>query len=61
MTTQTNRLVTKGTLFSEKAVTYLSVNAGKMSAVSIAKVLRRTEKSIRRKAQKLGISLAVTK
>jgi hypothetical protein len=57
----TNRLVTRGTLFSIKAVNFLSVNAGKMNAASIAKVLRRTEKSIRRKAERLGISLAVTK
>jgi len=50
-----------GKPFSEKAVSFLLKNAGKRSAVSIANQLGRTEKSIRRKAEKLNLSLAVSK
>ena len=58
-TTKTN-LVPKGTPFSNKAVNFLVTNAGKRSASSIASQLRRTEKSVRRKAEKLGLSLRVS-
>jgi len=50
---------TKGKLFSNSSVSFIVKNAGKMKAGSIAKVLHRTEKSIRRKAEKLGVSLRV--
>ena len=48
-----------GKVFSSRATSYLVRNAGLMSAKSIAGVLGRTEKAVRRKAEKLGISLAV--
>ena len=48
-----------GKPFTEKAVAFLLKNAGKRSAKSIAGQLGRTEKAIRRKAEKLGLSLAV--
>lgn len=48
-----------GKPFSEKAVSFLVKNAGKRKASSIASQLGRTEKSVRRKAEKLGLSLAV--
>ena len=57
----TKNLVIKGTPFSIKAMLFINKNAGKLSALSMAKRLRRTEKSIRRKAEKLGISLRVNK
>lgn len=49
-----------GKSFSSKATAFLVRNAGVMSAKSIAGVLGRTEKAVRRKAEKLGISLAVS-
>lgn len=55
----TQNLRSAGKPFSPRAVSYLLKNAGKMKASSIANVLGRTEKSIRRKAEKLGVSLAV--
>lgn len=48
-----------GKPFSDKAVGYLVDKAGRMSARSIANVLGRTEKSVRRKAEKLGLSLSL--
>lgn len=48
-----------GKVFSSRATAYLLNNAGIMSAKSIAGVLGRTEKAVRRKAEKLGVSLAV--
>lgn len=48
-----------GKPFSPRAVEFLLKKAGKMRARSIANVLGRTEKSVRRKAEKLGVSLAV--
>lgn len=53
-------LVRTGTKFSGKAVNFLASNAGKMSANSIARRLRRSTKSVRRKAEKLGLSLRVS-
>lgn len=50
-----------GKPFSVKAVSFLTKNAGKRSAVSIANQLGRTEKAVRRKAEKLGLSLAVNR
>lgn len=47
--------------FTESSIIYIINMAGKMSARSIANVLHRSEKSIRRKAEKLGISLKVRK
>lgn len=57
MTTNTPR--NAGKVFSDKAVSFLVSNAGKMSASSIAGRLGRTVKSVRRKAEKLGLSLSV--
>lgn len=48
-----------GKPFTVKAVSFLENNAGLMTATSIAGRLGRTIKSIRRKAEKLGLSLAV--
>lgn len=48
-----------GKLFSEKAVNFLVSNAGVLSAKSIAGRLGRTTKAVRRKAEKLGISLSL--
>lgn len=58
MTTTTLR--NAGKPFSVKAVNFLVSKAGKQPAGSIARQLGRTEKAIRRKAEKLGISLSVT-
>lgn len=46
-----------GKPFTERAVNFLTTRAGKQSASSIARQLGRTEKSVRRKAEKLGLSL----
>lgn len=48
-----------GKLFSDRAVNFLIVNAGTLSAKSIAGRLGRTTKAVRRKAEKLGISLSL--
>ena len=48
-----------GKPFTFKATNFLVKKAGKMPAHSIANVLGRTEKAVRRKAEKLGLSLAV--
>lgn len=48
-----------GKVFSERAVNFLILNAGTLSASSIAGRLGRTTKAVRRKAEKLGISLSV--
>ena len=48
-----------GKLFSTKAVGFLMDNAGFLTASSIAGRLGRTTKSVRRKAEKLGVSLAL--
>ena len=48
-----------GKLFSTKAVSFLLDSAGIITASSIASRLGRTTKSVRRKAEKLGVSLAV--
>ena len=56
-TTRTTR--NAGKPFTDKAVNFLITRAGVQTASSIARQLGRTEKSIRRKAKKLGLSLAV--
>jgi len=48
-----------GKPFTFRAVNFLYGNAGFMTAKSIANVLGRTEKAVQRKAEKLGLSLAV--
>lgn len=48
-----------GKVFSSRATAYLLNNAGVLPAKSIAGRLGRTVKAVRRKAEKLGISLAV--
>jgi hypothetical protein len=58
----TSKVATKrnaGKFFSEKAIKFLVSRAGKSTAKAIANQLGRTEKSIRRKAEKMGLSLAV--
>jgi len=60
MTQTTGTLRNAGKPFTDKAVNFLLNKAGVQPASSIARQLGRTEKSIRRKAEKLGISLAVT-
>ena len=58
----TNGVATRvGKKFSRGSVDFLVSKAGKMSARSIAQVLHRTELSVRRKAQKLGVSLKVAR
>ena len=58
---KTSSTVTRnaGKLFSVKAVGFLVSKAGTLSAKSIAGRLGRTTKAVRRKAEKLGISLSV--
>jgi hypothetical protein len=48
-----------GKQFSERAVSFLVGYAGVRTVKSIANSLGRTPKAIQRKAEKLGISLAV--
>ena len=48
-----------GKVFSDRAVNFLIGNAGSLSARAIAGILGRTTKSVRRKAEKLGLSLSV--
>jgi hypothetical protein len=48
-----------GKVFSDKALNFLLGSAGRLSAKSIAGQLGRTTKSIRRKAEKFGISLSL--
>ena len=48
-----------GKIFSDRAVNFLVNNAGVLSAKSIAGRLGRTTKAVRRKAEKLGISLSL--
>jgi len=48
-----------GKLFTTKAVDFIYDNAGYKTANQIASRLGRTTKSIRRKAENLGLSLAV--
>lgn len=48
-----------GKPFSASAVASLRTRAGKSSAQAIAKTLGRTVKAVRRKAEKLGLSLSV--
>ncbi len=54
-----NSLRNSGKPFSIKAVNLLYSKAGVLSAAVIAKRLGRTEKSIRRKAERIGLSLAL--
>jgi predicted ArsR family transcriptional regulator len=48
-----------GKIFTDKAVDFLINNAGVLSAKSIAGRLGRTTKAVRRKAEKLGLSLSL--
>lgn len=47
--------------FTKGSVEFIVMNAGKITAKDIADKLERSEKSIRRKAEKIGISLRVKK
>ena len=58
-TTSTNTR-SAGKAFSLTAVNFLVTKAGTMSAKSIAGRLGRTVKSVRRKAEKLGVKLALS-
>ena len=59
MAKTTGTLRNAGKPFTDRAVNFLIEKAGVQTAGSIARQLGRTEKSIRRKAEKLGVSLAV--
>lgn len=48
-----------GKVFTAQATNYLVNNAGVLSAKTIAGRLGRTTKAVRRKAEKLGISLSL--
>lgn len=54
-----NNVRNAGKLFSDRAIGFLLTNAGVLSAKSIAGRLGRTTKAVRRKAEKLGISLSL--
>lgn len=56
---QNLKLHSAGKPFSDKATNFLVSKAGQMSAKSISRILGRTEKAVRRKAEKLGVSLAL--
>lgn len=58
-TTSSSSARNAGKVFSSQAVSFLVENAGVLSANSIARRLGRTTKSIRRKAEKLGLSLSL--
>ncbi len=59
-TTTTSRSTRNaGKVFSERATNFLILSAGTLSANAIAGILGRTTKSVRRKAEKLGLSLSV--
>jgi len=63
MSKTTNTLTkarSSGKAFSDTAIDFMLINSGKMSAKSIAGRLGRTVKSVRRKAEKLGLSLALS-
>lgn len=53
------RVTTSGKPLTPGSINYIMGNAGLMSAFNIARVLHRTEKSVRRFAEKQGISLKV--
>ena len=59
MSSSNSNVRNAGKLFSDRAVNFLVNNAGVLSAKSIAGRLGRTTKSVRRKAEKLGISLSL--
>ena len=48
-----------GKAFTTRGTLFLLNNAGTLSARAIAQILGRTEKAVRRKAEKLGVSLSV--
>ena len=58
-TTTSSSTRNAGKAFSDRAVNFLILNAGSLSAKSIAGRLGRTTKAVRRKAEKLGLSLSV--
>jgi hypothetical protein len=59
-TTNTTSTRSAGKVFSDVALNFILGNAGTMSAKSIANRLGRATKSVRRKAEKLGLSLALS-
>jgi hypothetical protein len=50
---------TPGKKFTNGSINYVIRMSGKMPASSIANVIHRSEKSVRRLAEKMGISLKV--
>lgn len=58
-TTTSSSARNAGKVFSARAVNFLVENAGVLSAKSIAGRLGRTTKAVRRKAEKLGLSLSL--
>jgi hypothetical protein len=58
--TLTNGVATRaGKRFTTGSVQFLRSRAGTMTASKIARVLHRTTKSVRRKAERLGLRLKV--
>jgi len=51
----------QGKPFTQGTIDFIIFNAGVLKAKSIANVLHRTEKSVRRFAEKFGLSLRVLK
>ena len=58
-TSTSTNLRMAGKPFSQAAVNFLVSNAGYLTTAQIARRLGRTPKAIRRKAEKLNVSLAV--
>lgn len=58
--TKTNGTATRDRKkFTQGSVEFIRKNAGRMTAEKIASVLHRTVKSVRRKAEKMGLKLRV--
>lgn len=62
MSLKLNGIATKeGKKFTQGSINYIMSVSGIMSAKAIANVLHRSEKSVRRKAEKLKLSLKTLK
>ena len=54
-----SKLTNQGKPYTSKTVSFLITHAGSTSVTTIAKKLGRSVKGVRRKAEKLGLSLRV--
>ena len=54
-----SKITNQGKPYTAKTVNFLILNAGVTSVITIAKKLGRSVKGVRRKAEKLGLSLRV--